>query len=331
MNPEHLTKLRADFQLGDVLEIAESTEGVLNRNYILRTNVGKFFVKHVRDKAKDRVPEVVLIETFMRERGIPAVCMRASTSGERCATYDGSVYCVYPFIESDRAHDYRAEDYVRMGALLGQIHQAGSKEIPLALTKQQFAFKETNIIQETLENRRAEILAIAQPTGIDEVFLSYLDLKLAHLPAFTSAPTPVNSTLIHGDYHAGNLLIAADTREIIGVCDWEKAIMAPRAYELARSILYISFSGDYDENAALATARAFMKGYASTYPISEEELREGFRLLLMQTVRSTWIEHHHYDLHDTRVDQFVEHEARLIRDFVDGNLLEHLLAQSHFA
>lgn len=331
MSPEHLLKLCADFQLGDVLEVVESTEGVLNRNYVLRTSAGKFFVKQIRDKAKDRVPEIALIEAFMHERGIPAVCMRVSMAGERYATYDGSVYCVYPFIESDCAHNYAAEDYVRMGALLGRIHQTGSKEIPPALTKRQFAVKETNTIQEMLENRRAEILAMAQPIGIDEVFLSYIDLKLALLPAFTSAPTPVNSILIHGDYHAGNLLIAANTREIIGVCDWEQAVMAPRAYELARSILYISFSGDYDEGAAMATARAFFQGYASTYQISEEGLREGFRLRLTQTVRSTWIERHHYDLRDTRVDQFVEHEARLIRDFVGGDLLEHLLAQLRFA
>ncbi|MBI2409656.1 phosphotransferase [Candidatus Kaiserbacteria bacterium] len=325
MNPNHLAVLRKDFRLGDVVSIAESTEGVLNRNYILETSVGKFFIKQVRDKAKDRLPATALVEELMRERGIPAVCMCATKDAEKFAVYDGVAYSVYPFIESDRSHKYSLADYRNMGILLGEIHRAGSQNIPDTLTKRRLKVTPKDDIAKELVEYKARIQEMRHTEKIDEEFLAYIDLKRALIPEVDLGTSLANETLTHGDYHAGNLLIDKKRRNIIEVCDWEKACMAPRAYELGRAILYISFSEGYAEPSGRESACEVISGYTSVCPMSRDEIREGLRARLHHSVCSVWLERHHYELKDPRVDHFVAHEIQLIRDFIHGDFASRLI------
>ncbi len=325
MDPAHLERLCRDFHLGAVISIVESDEGVLNKNYILVTTVGKYFIKQIREKAIEKLNVTAVVERLMFERGIPAICMLETSAHEPFVIYDGKAYSVYAFIESDRSHQYSLEDYQRMGVLLGDIHRAGSQDIPDLLTQRQFKLTAKADIRQILEEKKKHILALSRRESIDDDFLIYINLKLELLPNVRLETALANDTLIHGDYHAGNLLINGRTREIIGVCDWEKAQIAPRAYELARALLYISFSSDYQESSGIASARAILAGYQSSYPIGKDELVEGLRTRLHHTVGSTWLEHYHYDLHNARPDHFVTHETRIIRDFVQGNLPSQLV------
>ena len=326
MNPNHLAKLESDFHFGKIVSIVEITEGVLNKNYILETDIGKFFIKRIREKAVGILPATVLVEELMRERGIPAICMLSSKTGEKFVVYDGTAYSVYSFIESDRSHKYSFEDYRRMGVLLGEIHKAGSYEIPELLARHKFIIKPKNEVIKELEEHKTHIQTLPILENIDKEFLDYIDLKLSLISSVDLGNHLANETLTHGDYHAGNLLIEARSRKIIGVCDWEKARMAPRAYELARSLLYISFAEEYTESTGLESASEVITGYMSVYPITKDEMREGLRARLHHTVCSAWLERQHYELKDSRADYLVAHEARLIRDFVQGDFASKLVS-----
>lgn len=116
-----------------------------------------------------------------------------------------------------------------------------------------------------------------------------------------------------------------DTRAIVGVCDWEKSAMTPRAYELARSTLYVAFSEDYAGKDAAATARAFIAGYQSEYPLDTTEMRDGFAMRLNRILLSVWIEEHYYVRKDARANKFIPHEVRIISDFLEGDLLTTII------
>jgi Ser/Thr protein kinase RdoA (MazF antagonist) len=325
MNPEHLRKLSVVFNLGSIDSVTEVTEGILNKNYILTTSNGKYFIKEVREKSKDILPATALVEELMRERGIPAVCMIPSNTGGKFVVYDTSAYSLYPFLESDRSHIYSLKDYRNMGVLLGRIQLAGSKDIPELLKQRSFREKpkegELAKIQEY--KARIENKEIKDPT--DQEFLEYTQLKLDLISTLDMNTILPSDTLTHGDYQAGNLLIDTNSREIIGICDWEKAEMAPRAAELARTILYISFGGDYTEESGITSANQIIAGYNSIYPISKQELLNGLEVRLRRMVLTSWLENHYYDMGDARGNHFVSHEARLLRDFIQGELIQKLI------
>lgn len=309
------------------MSLTEVQEGILNKNYVLRTSAGAYFIKAVREKSQKFLPHTAAVEILMKERGIPAVCMLATLAGKQWVEIGDAAYCVYAFIESDRTHEYSAEDYRAIGEMLARIHKAGSADIPKLFYDRERKENEPADIVPKLEEYRARIQAKEDADAIDDVFLEYIELKLSLIPAIDMSATLPNDTLVHGDYHAGNLLFDAHTREIIGVCDWEKAEVAPRAIELARTILYVCFDGAYDArlDAAFEAAYQIIEGYMSTYPMKLQELRDGFAMRLRRHVLSHWLENHYYDLGDARGNHFVAHETRLIRDFVQGDFVERLL------
>ncbi len=324
MSPEHLKKLVTDFSLGDVQSISEVTEGILNKNYILSTSSGKYFIKEVREKSKDILPATALVEELMSERDIPAVCMIPSNMGEKFVVYDSNAYSLYPFLESDRSHNYSLEGYRNMGVLLGKIHVAGSKDVPELLTQKSFREKPKEGELAKIQEYKVRIESKETKDPIDEEFISYTQLKLDLISTLSMDIVLPSDILTHGDYQAGNLLIDTKSREIIGVCDWEKAEMAPRAAELARAILYISFTGDYTEESGVASANEIIAGYNSIYPILRKELLDGLEVRLRRMVLTSWLENHYYDLGDARGNHFVSHEARLLRDFIQGDIIQKL-------
>ena len=330
MNHEHLEQLCKDFNLGTGISFEENQEGVLNRNYLLTTDQGKYFIKSIREKRRSHLPYIAEVEEFMHAHGIPAVCMLSSVDGQKFVEYGPDIYTVYPFLESIRTHQYDLSDFERMGTMLGRIHRAGSENVPASLAQKSFNEKAADVVRTKLEKHREDLRNKSVQNKTDALFLEYLDLKLEMMDTVADIQWLPKDTLVHGDYHSRNLLINTD-REIIGICDWEQSDMNARAYELARSLLYVCFNGEseedphiYDQETAIDSARAFIRGYISVYPISNEEVIAGLKLRLRKLVFSFWIEEQYYERDDSRSNKFIPHEIRLIRDFSDESLFKSL-------
>lgn len=327
MNPAHLEQLCKDFNLGTNPIAEENHEGVLNKNYLLTSDTGRYFVKSIREKRRPSLPYIAEVEEFFYAKGIPAVRMLVSNSGKKFETYDSETYTVYPFIESVKTHVYDNEDFRRMGEMLGRIHLAGSTDVPLSLSQKPFDEKPTELILQKLQEYRELVKVPADDT--EKLFLDYIQLKLDMLDKALNIEMLPMDTLTHGDFHARNLLLNSD-REIIGVLDWEQSSMNARAYELARSLLYVCFEGEgesheYQNETVIESAKAFIKGYDSKYSILDEELRAGLKLRWKKLIYSFWIEEQYFVRNDSRSNKFIHHEMRLIRDFADNSLVDKIL------
>ncbi|HEY0948021.1 MAG TPA: phosphotransferase [Candidatus Paceibacterota bacterium] len=314
MDPVHLVQLCEEFGLGETIAIREDNTGALNKNYFLTTSTGEYFIKSVRKKQQSRIPYIAAAEKFFASDVIPALCMQANASGEVSLEIGNSVYTVYPYKPNAVIHTYTQEHVRAMGILLGHIHLRGASEVPdlLLLNKLEIP-KPDNIIRELTE-RRAHIMRKDSQDAADEQFLDYIALKLDKVAASPEAPQLANDTLTHGDYHDRNILFQGES--IVGVCDWEKVILAPRSYEVARAIEIICFGTGSamtrSEDEMQKMGSEFLTAYNSVYPIEKEELKCGLSLRLYKLIHSVWIERQHYDLQDLRSDKFIPQEMRLI-------------------
>ncbi len=316
MDPVHLREICQAFDIGQAKRVTKDTEGALNINYFLETENGrKYFIKSVRGKQKSQIPYVAAVEKFFSERSIPAVCMLASASGALSLEIGDDVYTVYPYVENDSSLTYAAGNIEAMGTTLGAIHRAGSEAVPEVFLSRSFKPPVGEEVIEKLTERRTLILEKETLDATDEQFLEYIDLKLSTIAEAGSFPSLPNDTLTHGDYHERNILFGASG--IAGICDWEKAMMEPRAYELARAIEIICFgmssSRMHSEEQMRSLAMRFLGSYAAVYPISMEELRAGLELRYSKILHSVWIEHQYYDLGDSRSNRFIQNEMRLIK------------------
>lgn len=320
---DKIQKICSEYDIGNFISIDKVPEGVLNDNYILNTATGKYFIKSVREKAKDKLKTIYSVETFMKDRGIPAVTMLTTKSGDIFVSNDTEVYTLYPFIEANKNYNYSDTDYSSAGEMLGKIHIVGSNDIPDSLKSKEFKKPSSEVILIKLKSYKDEINNKNNQNDTDKTFLEYIDFKLATIQKIKETTLP-NDTLIHGDYHRGNLLIDKITREIIGVCDWEKAEFGSRSYELARSLLYTCFDGDYKEEESLANSKLFLGGYLTVFPMSINEIADGLNMRIYRMALSSWIEDKYYKNHDSRANHFIRHEMNIIDCAVNGGLSEQI-------
>lgn len=295
----------------------------MNDNYILETTTGKYFIKSVREKTQDRLKMIYGVESLMKSGGIPAVAMLKTKSGDIFVTDETEVYTLYPFIEAENSSNYSGNDYKTMGEMLGKIHIVGSGDISSVPDLKQFKRPADETIMERLKNYREEIKNKNNQDEMDKIFSEYIDFKLVTAPKIKYVDL-TNDTLIHGDYHPGNLLMDKQSREIIGVCDWEKAEFGPRAYELARSLLYVCFGDGYKLNKALIDLKIFLKGYLAVFPMDTQEIMDGLNMRIHRMALSSWLEENHYKKKSTRTNHFIGHEMSLVDEAVNGKLLERI-------
>lgn len=301
------------YDLGDLLSSETIKEGVLNENRIVHTTKGIFFLKYCKNKTPEQVQYIWQAERFMEEMGIPAL--------KAIFTDEQNSLMVYTFIESDRSHAYNLKDYFIMGQMLGRIHLISqNSEIP-AYLKENY-YKESTDRLSAVERMKDHLDRIKQKEIIDDIdklFLSYIEKKIMYANKFANAVLPVNDTLIHGDFHPGNLLIDRITRDVIGVCDWEKAQYAPRSYDLARSYLYIGFGTNTDDTEeCLEISNSFLEGYRSVIEITDDEFKKGLLLKLRHNVYTSWIEDKYYLDGDSRANKFLKN-SMLTLDYFLGD------------
>jgi aminoglycoside phosphotransferase (APT) family kinase protein len=160
----------------------------------------------------------------MKEKGIPAISMLQSKDNTPFINIEDQIFAVYSFVESDRSHIYSNDDYFRIGQMLAKIHLISKDSIQIDLELKTVKNNDIVKTKEILKSYKERIESKEMKDETDVLFLQYINLKLKILETMKDSVEIYNHPehILHGDYHAGNLLIDKDSRGIIGVCDWEK-------------------------------------------------------------------------------------------------------------
>ncbi len=323
ISSEAIQKICSEYGIGNYISLDKINQGVLNDNYLLETSMGKYFIKSVREKAKDRIDNIYSVESFMKEKDIPAIVMMKTKSGNIFLEDENSVYTVYPFLEADTSLKYSKSEYSTVGEMLGKIHVAGGGDITGITDVKKFKRQNDEVILERLEGHKDFIEGKSSLDETDKQFLEYIDFKLKIYPKIKKTELQ-SDTLIHGDYHRGNLLFDKKTREIIGVCDWEKTEFAPRSYELSRSIFYSCLQDEENFEDGLDNAKSFLNGYLSVYPMQKSEVIDGMNMRVHRMALSGWIEEKYYKNNDDRANKFISKEMRMLDNLINRGLLERI-------
>jgi Ser/Thr protein kinase RdoA (MazF antagonist) len=113
-----------------------------------------------------------------------------------------------------------------------------------------------------------------------------------------------NDHLIHGDYYHQNVFFDVGGN-VSHVFDFEKVAYAPRVFELIRSLMFMFFE-EGDSILNTTQAKLYLKSYSDIYPISNDILRNGFKLYYLRMLHGFWVQDEHYLKNNHRVDQFLK-------------------------
>ncbi len=328
MNKELLGKICDAWNLGQPHNLVSVTEGVLNKNYILTTTTGTFFIKSVRDKKQSIIGDIYKVEAYMKDQGIPSIVMIKNKYGDISIIEGSCMITVYPYIEETHRTKYSIKDYFALGEMLGKIHTAGSADVAQKLNIKEhikeLSIPKTKEVILKLEKYAAHILNKEIKDDEDQLFMKYISMKLEGLTTHPIPQIEYNSSLLHGDYNIKNILFGADG-VVLGVCDWEKTVCGPKMYELIRAIMY----GPLQERSSrsveielhyLDQVEAVLRGYTTAHIFSYEEIMFGYDLMAYSCFLSTWMENLYYDQSNDRANIFLKNQMNHMQTMHKSNL-----------
>ncbi len=284
------------------------TKGFLSENFFLSDGDRLYFLKKYRFDSRIRIEEIHEAKTYFSDRGIPVILPLTTKGSDTFFLHDGAYYALFPFVVGK---EYERESLsekatASLGEMLGHVHLAG-RNAPL-LIERHFTHKvgrNTEMVGRA-DNLLSIILRKGELDDFDRLAVESIQAKKKYLLSGEGQninPLLKNDHLIHGDYLNHNVFFD-DTDNVSFVFDFEKVTMAPRVFELLRSMVY-SFFNDVKVGEALTQARVYVDAYRKVYPLSNEELAQGLHLFRTQLLSSFWVEEEHYIKGNRRVDLFL--------------------------
>lgn len=225
------------YDLGQLRTTCRVEQGVINDNWIVETVRGRYFLKRRHPDLKNA--ELIYAQheliQHLRHSGFPAPAIIPNRRGETLLILDGEFYEIQEFIEGKPYEQTNEAHFIAAATTLGFYHayvqNFTSKALcnvdrlycPIILTSN------LSIISKALKIRSGSHFAD---------FIQALASHAMDLSSRLSSCKQLPSLVIHGDYHAGNLIFKND--DVVGVVDYDKARHQPRVVELAEALIYFA-------------------------------------------------------------------------------------------
>jgi homoserine kinase type II len=258
--------------------VTRITRGLVNEHWRATAGADRWIVRRYnqyRAAASVRYEHAVLHHLAAREW--PVAAPRATPSGETIVEVDGRVWSVFPHLPG-RQRPLTADARQR-GSLLARLHR-DTRDLSRLGDRAGFG--------RLLDfDSRAGHWVDADPRGLKDVLseLAGDDPDLARDIAFERARLfeevyrigigALPDTVLHGDFHGGNLLYTG--REVTGILDFDFTHKDLRVADIAIAVGFL---------VDPRPIREFLAGYSSEQALDERELR-----LIGPLMRARGLEH----------------------------------------
>jgi Ser/Thr protein kinase RdoA (MazF antagonist) len=297
---------------------------VLNQNFRVPTTRQDVVVRlHAPKNKLDRLERERRAMLFARERGIPVRPPLTASDGRHFHSIGGLLVSVYPWLDAlvPRRGSINPEQAATMGEMQGRIHRALRDFSDPELTDKSGWDTEQSIAD---LSRVDDLIRYYPAPGETQLRIQEgLRFKLELLESPAARPRSDFAALplqpVHGDYHDGNVLFAADG-SVLAVIDWERVGLVPALPEVLRSVTF-SLLLEPD----LLTP--YLQGYALHDVFPAEDCALGVEMWWQAMLHDTWIYTERFVRGVRTVDHFFADDAVRHRQFADPAYRQWLTGQ----
>ncbi len=323
-----ITAALRGFGLAEPTEARSLADGLMNRNWWVRTRENVWALKQVLDVPADQARRQHQVTRTLAQLGLPVPPPRMTPDGDTLVDVEGiGVFAVLPWVDGVHRNgcDLAPGECRHLGGLLARIHSGlGDHGLASVLTpapeSQVIAVTEAAKAKAKIDHYLGLVNNRAELDEFDHLVRQRLterqDLleRLAYLqPDHTRPVAPVG--WVHGDFHDLNLLwSAARPSRITAVLDWDRLRIGPLAAEVVRTATLVFGYDLTPELRALDVAQvaAFTAGYREVIPLADASLADAVHRLWWERVCDFWQLKWHYDKTDSSCDHlFVSASALL--------------------
>jgi homoserine kinase type II len=227
------------YDVGELRSAHRVERGYVNQNWEIQTTRGRYFLKHrhpeLRNRAVIRAQHALM--DHLRKSGFPTPAILPAASGETLLVLDDEFYEIQGYIGGTPYEEARLAHFQAAAMALGRYHDCVRGFTPSTLCHMGDLY-DPPILNANLRRLR-ELRTRDQGPAVAEIFRQ-LESREADLRSRFALHNQLPHLVIHGDYHAGNLLFHGD--RIVGVVDYDKARWQPRIVELAEALIYFASS-----------------------------------------------------------------------------------------
>ncbi|GHO51396.1 phosphotransferase enzyme family protein [Ktedonospora formicarum] len=265
-----LSDLRHAWKLSPILSTWTPATGTIHRTLLLKTSNGNYALRAYRYTSDEhwRILCEHALTTYVKTHGLPALTPLPLANGESILEHGGCFYALFPFAPGYQIArgDLTLHEGMLMGRFLGQLHQILSDYPHDRVPHRSFSIDLTTTLT-TMEVIETAIRSQSHKSDEDRQALSRLAERRAYLATAPSINMEDLSSLeqqvIHGDYQETNLFF--EDGQVSAVIDWDQSYVAPRAWEVVRTLHYVY---KLEGNAC----NAFLDAYRCIFPLTSTEL-----------------------------------------------------------
>ena len=213
--------------------------GCVNQNWVIQTTRGRYFLKRRHPVLRNR--SVILAQhalmDHLRKSGFPAPTILSTASGDTLLELDDELYEIQGYIEGAPYEHARLAHFQAAAIMLSRYHDCARGFTPTTLSRMGELYDPPIL---TTNLRRLNALWKRDQGPARAEMVRQLESQGEELRSRFALHEQLPHLVIHGDYHAGNLLFDGD--RIVGVVDYDKAGWQPRIVELAEVLIYFASS-----------------------------------------------------------------------------------------
>lgn len=229
-----LNKIVKQFGISNVEKAELLSNGSSNINWLCYTNMGKYVVKKHNYVSENFLTLKDRIFHALSRNQIPFVSESRTIHGETYIKKDNTIWTMRPYIEG-RFHalgsEWDNEACVHALLAIHRIRKYGSKHIPVFrywLDDAEYKLKTIESIISLLSTNSASM--IEHYYAVIEKIITDVRTKYEY-----------GSSIIHGDFHSGNIIFEED--DIKAIIDWDMSSIAPRVMDIAKAAFMLTRKG----------------------------------------------------------------------------------------
>lgn len=256
VSESELSKLLADYSIGNAVQLKEIEQGIENSNYFLTTDNGKYiFTIYEKRVNQAELPFYLNLMDYLSSKGIPCPVPIKTKSGSPLTTINGRPCAIVSFLNGKSTKNIRNEHLEQLGKNMAKMHIASS-DFKMKRDNN-FSLSSWGDLFNSIKSRADEI-----KTGL----ASEIEQQLGYLTV--NWPSSLYSGIVHADLFPDNVFF--DKGELVGIIDFYFACNDYLMYDLAICLNAWCFENNNEFN--VTKARTLLSSYDQVRKISEEEL-----------------------------------------------------------
>jgi Ser/Thr protein kinase RdoA (MazF antagonist) len=288
--------------IGPIVAMRTPSAGTINRTLLLDTPGGSYALRAYRHRDRAPVEREHEVIAYACAQGLLAVAPLPLPGGATILERDRRFYALFPRAPGSQIErdDLGANELAAMGRCLAELHR-GLRGFPDERAARRSLAFDPDVVLDRIAALDQTIRARSDLDDVDRCALAALAGRREWIVR-CGAPRPsdlaaLDQQLIHGDYLHTNLFF--DRGDVSAIIDWDQTYLAPRAWEIARTMHMVW-------NFAADPCRMFLAAYRAALPLPDAELDQAATYYGWFRAHDLWLYEAIYVEDNDRVRAFVE-------------------------